>query len=674
MVEQDGACHRGKGPAGYYGAETSDCDSPISLVNASIEWVAKNHPDIDFIIWTGDSARHDNDENIPRTKDQIIDLNNLCVNKFLEVFGSKDKHGNPSYEQLLPIVPTWGNNDILPHNIFTQGPNIWTKEFLDIWKRFIPESQRHSFEFGGWFFVEVIPDKLAVFSLNSLYFFDNNNAVEGCADPNEPGYGQFEWLRVQLQFIRERGMKAIMIGHVPPARTDSKMSWDETCWQKYTLWMRQYRDVVVSSMWGHMNIDHFMFQDSEEVDIKRIERTADSREPRFRIPLHGKIGVKVSTSYLTDLRDAWSKLPKRPKALDAGVSGGDSEDGTTLAKKNRDHERKYFEEVGGPFGERYSLSLVTGSIVPNYFPSMRIIEYNVSGLDSMVYSSHGEDFSETEVTASEEDSHSQLDLDENHEDGVEASSKKKNKHKKKKKRRKHTFKMPKGPSSTSPPGPAYSPQALSLLGYSQFLANLTVINNDFHDKATTDDGVEAEKWRTGKHADKTPKGNSKPHPKEFKFELEYNTRNDSVYKLRDLTMMSYLRIAHRIGKFKPERGDHRDEDWEEVELGRNELLATDEGDLDSSSEVDIEKKRKKHKKHKNKKKKKHGKSKVINRPWFTFVRRAFIDSWDEKDLHEEFGQPVNDLRPAQVSASDDREASGGDSLDNRQEVLGDLEL
>src|SRR4051812_24178600 len=74
-----------------------------------------------------------------------------------------------------------------------------------------------------------------------------------------------EWLRIQLQILRDRGMKAILIGHVPPARTDSKLSWDETCWQKFTLIERQYRDMIVSSLFGHMNINHFMLHDFKDL-------------------------------------------------------------------------------------------------------------------------------------------------------------------------------------------------------------------------------------------------------------------------------------------------------------------------------------------------------------------------------------------------------------------------
>lgn len=169
--EKGEACHRGSGSAGFYGAETSSCDSPISLVNETFRWIEEHIKDeIDFVIWTGDSARHDNDNKIPRSERQVLEQNRLLVSKFVEVFGKPDNANDtdPTNDFVIPIVPTYGNNDILPHNIFEKGPNRWTTEYLRLWRRFIPEEQRHQFQRGGWFSVEVIPNKLTVFSLNTL--------------------------------------------------------------------------------------------------------------------------------------------------------------------------------------------------------------------------------------------------------------------------------------------------------------------------------------------------------------------------------------------------------------------------------------------------------------------------------------------------------------------------
>lgn len=545
-TDEDDACHWGQGSAGVFGAERTDCDSPITLVNATFQWINDNLKDsIDFIVWTGDSARHDNDELIPRTEEQVIDLNELLVTKFVEVFGKDDNINDtdPTNDFTIPIVPNFGNNDILPHNIFTQGPNRWTKAFSHVWRQFIPEEQRHSFERGGWFFVEVIPNKLAVFSLNTLYFFNSNTAADGCADRSEPGYEQFEWLRIQLQFIRQRSMKAILMGHVPPARTESKRSWDETCWQKYTLWLQQYRDVIVGGLYGHMNIDHFMLQDSEHIDMKLITGEV---EPTKSPGESKDFTVQSSADYLTELRIGWSKLPG--KETRNGICDLD------VKKRRKSAHERFLEKIGGEWGERYSATLVSASVVPNYYPTLRVFEYNTTGVEEGVGIAIPPGFDE---------------------------SKSRDKHSKK-----HRSVKPKPPSKSQPPGPAYSPQSLSLLGYTQYFANLTRINAALASNNTSPGSP-------------------------FTYELEYDTKNDTVYGLSDLTMRNYIDLAARIGSYKPRSDD---------------LLLQDLDDDLSASKKD-----------KHKKKKHHKKRKAINKVWFAFVNRAFVGAKDEETLRDQFG-------------------------------------
>ncbi|MCJ1386642.1 hypothetical protein MMC17_009768 [Xylographa soralifera] len=624
---QEDACHRGEGPAGILGAETTDCDSPISLINATFKWVDDNLKDeIDFVIWTGDSARHDNDEKIPRTVEQVTSLNRMLVNKFVEVFGKEENINDtdPTNDFIIPIIPAWGNNDILPHNILAKGPNPWTKRYLDIWRKFIPEEQRHSFERGGWFYVEVIPNKLAVLSLNTLYFFDSNAAVDGCADPSEPGYQHLEWLRIQLQFLRQRGMKAILMGHVPPARTESKISWDETCWQRYTLWLHQFRDVVVGSLYGHMNIDHFILQDSHNLDLLSL---LGPNEPIKRTSIGDKLNTQSAASYLTELRSEWSHLPELPKVSSTREKRGKKENGH--AKKE-----KSIKNIGGPWGERYSLSLVSPSVIPNYFPSLRVIEYNITNAETRSPTSttltdrvDGHDGNMLEVcrAVDREGRNENLGISILCNQAIDEGSDYKAK--------KSKFKIPRGPPKSSPPGPAYSPQTFSWLGYTQYYANLTEINDDFTDSTVLramNEGVVGSGWKEGKHHGKHPKKKSKPSPPRFEFEIEYDTRDDKIFDLKDLTVKSFVTLAGRIGQYKPKKGDQIP-----TQTSNDKPSAQEPEDHDLLQSGKKHKKKKKHRKHP-----KHEKRKAINRVWFTFVGRAFVGSRDDNDLHNEFGQPV----------------------------------
>ena len=621
-TEEEAACHRDNGPAGVFGAETTSCDSPITLINATFEWINDHLKDkVDFVIWTGDSSRHDSDEEIPRTEKEIIETNKLLVHKFEEVFGKNDDT-DPANDLSIPVIPNFGNNDIMPHNIMLPGPNKWTQYYLSVWKKFIPEEQRHGFSTGGWFSVEVIPNRLTVFSLNTMYFFEHNTAVDGCAEKSEPGHQQMEWLRIQLQFIRNRGMKAILIGHVPPARTEAKLLWDETCWQKYTLWLRQYRDVVVGALYGHMNIDHFLIQDNKDISNKALRGKAESFS---RMALDDELTIQSTADYLTELRAGWSRIPNAPKTKSKSSSGSgyfyDLFQIISRKKKPRKtKEDKYLEKIGGGWAERYSVSLVSPSVVPNYFPTLRVIEYNISGLENLPVT-HADHLEQTNLEEAEYQFFKQE--EEGDDDGPLRIGRKRSK---KGKSKKPKVTIPKPPSKSALPGPAYSPQTLSWLSYQQYFANLTSINDDFGQ----DHAVDEEKWHKGKHSGKKPHKDKLKHQK-FKYEIEYDTRNDSVFGLVDLTVRSYVELAGRIGQYKPPKDDrigYMDPEDTEAMDG--------DGDVAACVEHEFAALKKKHKKHG----KKHKHRKAINKVWFTFVNRAFVGTRDDDDLHDEFGQEV----------------------------------
>jgi len=402
-----------------------------------------------------------------------------------------------------------------------------------------------------------------------------------------------EWLRIQLQFMRERGMKAILTGHVPPARTDSKQLWDETCWQKYTLWLKQYRDVVIGGLYGHMNIDHFLLQDSHDVDIDALK----GQQVATREHLDDELTIASATDYLMELRQTWAKLPK-PSAA-AFWDSQDSEDSELKKPKKRKSS----------WGERFQVTHVSPSVVPNYYPTIRIMEYNITGLDSSI--TWASQFSSPAASAEMKDDAIS--------DGLQftegqVSVEKKKKHRGKKKPKTPDLTIPKPPSKSSPPGPAYSPQMLTFLGYTQYFANLTYINND---PLASQEEIDGDSWHEGKHKGQVPK-EKKPNPKPFEFEVEYSTFNDSAFKLPDLTATSYLKLAHRIAKSSKSLSVSR------VDNGDDEML-----EMSEDEEVDIEEDGKHDKK---KKKGKHHKKKSKNKAWLSFVKRAFVDTISDEEL------------------------------------------
>ncbi|KAF6762120.1 endopolyphosphatase [Ephemerocybe angulata] len=325
------ACHRknpkkkSKNVSGYYGTSYSECDSSFRLSNFTLDYLAENWAsEIDFVVWTGDSARHDNDHQLPRTPDEIFDLNRAVTAKMESVFTHRG----------IPVVPSLGNNDIwrkcsslasfltiwdlrisfaaalapFPVCSTQPGPNRVTTEFTSIWKSFIPFNYRQVFHRGAYYASEVVPNQLAIISLNTLYFYDSNKAVNGCPynDPDDPGNLELDWLEVRLQEYLERDMQVWITGHVPP----SPGNYFPEC---------------------HMNVDHFFFLESIDLEIipesKKAVRTAGNDLALYNV-----------------LLEEFAALP-------------------TNKKINLDE---------------YAAVNVAPSVVPNYLPSFRIFSYNVT--------------------------------------------------------------------------------------------------------------------------------------------------------------------------------------------------------------------------------------------------------------------------------------------------------
>lgn len=323
------ACHRKKPKkkrrAGYYGTAYKECDSPLALTNFTLDYLEERWSDeIDFVIWTGDSARHDNDDKIPRPLSEVYELNEAVAEKMKQVFSSKG----------IPVVPTIGNNDVWPHNTLLPGPNDITRTYSSMWSDFIPPESRASFLQGGYFSVEVVPGALAVVSLNTMYFYSSNEGVDGCPmnDDDDPGNQQFTWFEDQLKVFRSRQLQVWVIGHVPP--TDGH--YYSRCYGRYVELSLRFQDTILGHLFGHLNTDHFYFMKADDVHVD-----GDTKLKTLKLTEH-------AASLFDALVADFSRLPGPQDGMDYG---------------------------------NYAVVNVNPSVVPNpYVPTFRAYVYNVTGL------------------------------------------------------------------------------------------------------------------------------------------------------------------------------------------------------------------------------------------------------------------------------------------------------
>jgi len=269
------------------------------------------------------------------------------------------------------------------------------------------------------------------------------------------------------------------------------------------------------------------------------------------------------------------------------------------------------------WGERYQLTLVSPSVVPNFLPTVRVVHYNISGLENHpmwkaesrpaavgdAYEAERLELRNVLTTDTKDDDKDEL-----------GGGKKKQKKKKKKKTKDPNLVVPPPPAKASPPGPAYSPQPLTLTRYVQYFANLTFINNDIKADDIPANGAG---WDSGKHRGKSPQYDS-AKPLEFEYQVEYDTAEDAMYKLPDLTVNSMAELAYRLGQ----------------KTATDEVVPEDEVGADGKKrrEEEEEKKNKKKKNKKNKKKKEE--KEKHNKVWIHFLDHAFVKTLSRDELEK----------------------------------------
>ncbi|CAI4373629.1 BDN_1c_G0012780.mRNA.1.CDS.1 [Saccharomyces cerevisiae] len=541
----DAVCHTGKPSkkkdvAPKFGKAMSGCDSPVILMEETLRWIKENLRDkIDFVIWTGDNIRHDNDRKHPRTEAQIFDMNNIVADKMTEVFSAGNEEDPRDFD--VSVIPSLGNNDVFPHNMFALGPTLQTREYYRIWKNFVPQQQQRTFDRSASFLTEVIPGKLAVLSINTLYLFKANPLVDNCNSKKEPGYQLLLWFGYVLEELRSRGMKVWLSGHVPPIAKN----FDQSCYDKFTLWTHEYRDIIIGGLYGHMNIDHFIPTDGKKArksllkameQSTRVQQGEDSNEEDEETELNRILdhamaakevflmGAKPSNkeAYMNTVRDTyyrkvWNKLER--------VDEKNVEN--EKKKKEKKDKKKKKPITRKELIERYSIVNIGGSVIPTFNPSFRIWEYNITDIvnDSNFAVSEYKPWDEFFESLNKimEDSLLEDEMDSsNIEVGI---NREKMGEKKNKKKKKNDKTMPTEMPDKYELGPAYVPQLFTPTRFVQFYADLEKINQELHNSFVESKDI-------------------------FRYEVEY-TSDEKPYSMDSLTVGSYLDLAGRLYENKP---------------------------------------------------------------------------------------------------------------------------
>ncbi|CAO3630849.1 unnamed protein product [Cunninghamella echinulata] len=339
---------------------TSGCDSPIVLAQKTMDWIKKEWKDkLDFVVWTGDNVRHDWDKTIKRDRSSVYKTNQLMATMMHDTLGS------------IPVIPSLGNNDVVPHNQMIDGDldkntNQLLKYYFDLWQDWIPQDQHDQFQLQGSFIHTVAPH-LKVLSLNTMYFIKKNERSDGCKH-----YGsakkQMNWFEQQLSLAKKNGDKVLVIGHVPPTE-----EYKQSCFSDYIQIASTYSDIIIGHLYGHLNKDHFLLYDASQLQPEQEQNSIKKKDND-----DNKINVnrQYAYHYRNKIRDTLQqqqtfkfkvKIPKFARQLHKMYAKLDPQ----LLSNKHHNDPSHFTENSPVIAIQ-----VNPSVLPKYYPTLRIYRYN----------------------------------------------------------------------------------------------------------------------------------------------------------------------------------------------------------------------------------------------------------------------------------------------------------
>ena len=197
-------CHKNSIPiknsnlAGKWG--DYNCDTPYDLIDYTFNWVSTNILELDYIIWSGDSASHND-------LIQSFKMNMGAVNTTTSLLNK--------YFKNVKIFPVIGNHDTYPVDQLTiPNPDTFvTRTIGKIWEKWL------NIEKGGYYTL-LVKKGFRIVGLNCLYHDKNNIFIRNKKDPAN----QNSWLENVLQNATNNNEKVWLISHIPPTSSSNNFT------------------------------------------------------------------------------------------------------------------------------------------------------------------------------------------------------------------------------------------------------------------------------------------------------------------------------------------------------------------------------------------------------------------------------------------------------------------
>jgi len=282
--------------AGYWG-NYGVCDLPWRTVEKAVAHMSQQHPDADYIIWTGDLVPHD----VWSTeKAENLDIINRLMTLMRNYFPN------------TPLYPTLGNHESSPVNTFAP-PEITDPEFNTAWlydeaarqwASWLSAEVSQTIRYGGYYTALVKPG-LRIVSMNMNYCYTFNWWTLSVSQ--DPASGLL-WLSKVLEEAEAVNEKVHILSHIPPGNSDCLTIFS----REYVKLINRYESTVAAQFFGHTHAEEFkIFYDKTGPDGRATNvafiggslTTYDAINPGYRVYIVD--GERAGSSYAVLDHTTW---------------------------------------------------------------------------------------------------------------------------------------------------------------------------------------------------------------------------------------------------------------------------------------------------------------------------------------------------------------------------------
>uniref|UniRef100_A0A7I4Z2W4 Sphingomyelin phosphodiesterase n=1 Tax=Haemonchus contortus TaxID=6289 RepID=A0A7I4Z2W4_HAECO len=241
-------------PAGPWGT-VGNCDTPYWLFTNMLQFIQKNHKDLDYVMVSGDLVSH-------AVWDYSRDAHVAMV-----------KNISDTIRMYFPNIPTYfavGNHEGVPIDNF--APHFTPKKFhmdwlydamSDAWSGWVPDDQVKTVKYMGCYMKQIYPG-LRLISINNALGGDAVNffLYINQTDPD----GTLTWLIKQLHDAEAVGDRVHIVAHIPGGNGEALEGWA----LNYYNVINRFQNTIVGQFFGHTHSEEFYvtYEDPESASTR----------------------------------------------------------------------------------------------------------------------------------------------------------------------------------------------------------------------------------------------------------------------------------------------------------------------------------------------------------------------------------------------------------------------